>query len=447
MKDPLGNIEHFIKQRLSFLQTPAPNDWEVFEKKLQRALFLRRLKVYVSLWAVTLLFLFINQNLLFGPNYQRPNAFDGWQAPNFEAEPASVTSERPLRQVSLSTAAPQSYVPSLPRANNVGNQEEKKLPVSAPATNRSKAVPLPNLNQRSLISPRPKILAVASPQTKVIGRSLQVKKPQAIQDLNLSTGFLESRSPDFVSELRRKPHTPRYISPLQAKNPWSYSINVYPNFTFRKFRVNPDKAYLLHSDFIDEMQNNENRGFSLNIGFEVSRRVAPTTYLNTGLEYITNTYQANFNFRKFRESNIDPNTGEILNYDLSENPEQVIFNDDNQFHYLNLPLSISYQPWATKHLRLNLEAGASLLYFLNARGTTLDYSTLDVINLSERSYRKFMGSLSMKIGMQYWVNPQVNIGFEPTFMYFTNTIYTNDYPFDVIPYSLGLNLNLQIKLN
>ncbi len=447
MKDPLRHIEHFIKQRVSFLQTPAPNDWEVFEKKLQRALFFRRLKVYVSLGAVTLLFLLINQNLLFGPNYQRPNSFDGWQAPHFKALPANVSAKQPLSEVSLGAAPLPKQNPALAQVNTPKIKGQKKALLSPVSINQVKVAPLSNLSKRNVIAPRPKLLPIADPRPRATGNNLVFTNPSVTQELILKPGFLESRSPDFVSELRRKPHTPRYISPLQAKSPWSYSINVYPNFTFRKFRVNPDKAYLLHSDFIDEMQNNENRGFSLNIGFEVSRRVAPTTYLNTGLEYITNTYQANFNFRKFRESNIDPNTGEILNYDLSENPEQVIFNDDNQFHYLNIPLSISYQPWATKHLRLNLEAGASLLYFLNARGTTLDYSTLDIINLSERSYRKFMGSLSMKIGMQYWVNPQVNIGLEPTFMYFTNTIYTNDYPFDVIPYSLGLNLNLQIKLN
>ena len=53
----------------------------------------------------------------------------------------------------------------------------------------------------------------------------------------------------------------------------------------------------------------------------------------------------------------------------------------------------------------------------------------------------------MKIGANYYVNERINIGFEPTLMYFTNTIYEDDYPFYVIPYSVGLNFNLQVKLN
>jgi hypothetical protein len=433
VKDPLKYIEHFVKQRLSFLETTAANDWEVFEKKLKRALFFRRLKVYTSLTAVTLLFLWINQSLLLGPQPGNNSS----NRPAFLAKPAllkaAVHSPKPL-------SPPLKIVKPKQKSANISSLATPKI---QPLTTKAKPLFLP---RRPLHRPRSSSLVAQN----IKPRPLHLPKKQGAavaQNLHLGQGFIASRQPNYVNTVWVKPKKQVYISPLQSKNPWSYAINVYPNFTFRKFQVNPDKVHLLHSDFVDEMQDNENRGFSLNIGFEVSRRIAPTTYLNSGLEYITNTYQANFNFSKFRESNVDPLTGEILNYQLTQNPEQIVFNDENQFHYLNLPISISHQPWANKHVRLNLEAGASLLYFLRAQGTTLDYSTLSVIDLSSQTYRKFMGSLSMKVGVQYWVSPQINIGFEPTFMYFTNTIYTNNHPFDAIPYSVGLNLNLQVKLN
>ena len=90
--------------------------------------------------------------------------------------------------------------------------------------------------------------------------------------------------------------------------------------------------------------------------------------------------------------------------------------------------------------------GFSLLYFLEAQGSTIDYRTLELIDLADRSYRKYMASSSLKLGVQYYLSPNMNIGLEPTLMYFTNSIYTEDYPFEVIPYSMGLNLNLQMKL-
>ncbi|MDZ7848444.1 MAG: hypothetical protein U5L96_17765 [Owenweeksia sp.] len=53
----------------------------------------------------------------------------------------------------------------------------------------------------------------------------------------------------------------------------------------------------------------------------------------------------------------------------------------------------------------------------------------------------------MKVGATYHLSPNFNLGFEPTFVYFTNTIYTEEYPFEVIPYSIGVNLKLQMRLN
>ncbi|HBF22103.1 MAG TPA: hypothetical protein DDW81_18530, partial [Cryomorphaceae bacterium] len=237
-----------------------------------------------------------------------------------------------------------------------------------------------------------------------------------------------------------------YVSPLQPVNPWSYSLNVYPNYNFRKFRADEDKFNMLHRDFIDAVQAAESGGFSLNVGFEVSKRIGDITYMNTGVEYISSTTEVAYNFTNFREATIN-DQGVITGYNLKEQTEQITFSGRNTYHYLNIPLSFSYQPWATDHVRLNIEMGGSFLYFVAAKGQTLNYKTLEIIDLSEREYRNYIGSLCFKVGANYYVSRRINVGFEPTIMYFTNTIYTEDYPFYVIPYSVGLNLNLQVKLN
>ena len=238
-----------------------------------------------------------------------------------------------------------------------------------------------------------------------------------------------------------------YISPLQEVSPWSYSLNIYPNFTFRKFELDEDKANLLHTDFADAVQSAESGGFSLNIGLEVSKRIGAVTYLNSGIEYISYKTEVLYNFTNFREAIINKNNGFIDGYTLKDKAERISFSDNNIYHYVNFPLSISYQPWASDHVRMNIEAGGSFLYFLTANGQTLDYQTLDVIDLSERDFKNSIGSLSFKVGVNYYVSQRLNVGFEPTLMYFTNTIYNDDYPFYVIPYSVGMNFNLQVKLN
>ncbi len=238
-----------------------------------------------------------------------------------------------------------------------------------------------------------------------------------------------------------------YVSPLQEKSPWSYSIKVYPNFTYRKFSVAANKMAYIHRDFIDQVKVSETGGFSMNVGFEASKRIGRITYLNGGVEYISYKTEANFDFVNYRDAVINSESGKITSYDFRNEPDHIVIVDANRYHYLNFPLSISYRPWATDHVRLNIEAGASYMYFIKATGKSLDYQTLDVIDLSERDYRNSMASVCLKVGASYHLSEKFSLGFEPTVVYFSNTIYTEEYPFEVVPYSVGLNFKLQIKLN
>ena len=258
---------------------------------------------------------------------------------------------------------------------------------------------------------------------------------------------LKLREPIVPVNLRPSKPTEAYVSPLQEVNPWSYSIKVYPNFTYRKFVVAPNKMQYIHRDFVDQVEISETGGFSLNVGFEASKRIGLITYLNAGVEYISYKTEANFDFTNYRDAVINSATGEIQSYHLRSEPEQVVISDVNRYHYLNFPVSIAYKPWATDHVRMNIEAGASYMYFVTASGKSIDYQTLEIIDISERDYRNSMASVFMKLGVNYHVSSKFSLGFEPTVVYFTNTIYTEEYPFEVIPYSVGVNFKLQMKLN
>lgn len=238
-----------------------------------------------------------------------------------------------------------------------------------------------------------------------------------------------------------------YVSPLQEKKPWSYSIKVYPNFTYRKFTVAANKMPYIHRDFIDQVEVSESGGFSLNVGFEASKRIGRITYLNGGVEYISYKTEANFDFMNYRDAVINSESGKIMSYDFRNEPEHIVIIDANRYHYLNFPLSIAYRPWATDHVRLNIEAGASYMYFIKASGKSIDYQTLEIIDLSKRDYRNSMASICLKVGASYHVSESFNVGIEPTVVYFSNTIYTEEYPFEVVPYSVGVNFKLQMKLN
>lgn len=493
------NIENLLRKSADNLASEFQDDWGAFDKKLSQAKGISRLKKFSAgitfAAAVVFLFMLFNSKQMFWdrdfytprtqdvvfdldsdelPSEEFTNSFKEDLLNNIsfinhqEKEDARTSSPNPkeLLNNSINSGTPKNKIKSNSSLNSmapVAVLSQPNTPISSPLDDEEGPL-VSQAEEIALIdrdeNPIEELLFLSSkrgfgsvnPSTGLVTNSTANDKYLAFEIEGLSSKFRDSdinlplKSPirkiDF-SKGRKGP----YISPLQAENAWSYSINMYPNYTFRKFELDADKGNLLHADFADAVQAAESGGLSLNLGLEINRRIAPVTYLNTGIEYISYKTEVLYNFTNFRDPIINKSNGFIDGYTIKSEAERVSFSDKNIYHYVNLPFSISYQPWASDHVRLNIEAGVSYLYFMTANGQTLDYKTLDVVDLSQRDFRNSMGSLSMKIGANYYVNERINVGFEPTLMYFTNTIYEDDYPFYVIPYSVGLNFNLQVKLN
>jgi hypothetical protein len=451
-----SNIEDFVREKLGFLDAAPTNDWEAFQRKLKRALLIRRFKRATGVIGLLLL-LFSGQQF-----------YGHFTDSSFFARRTSETN-RLTKQVAYTNShysasansAYSSNVAAVKASSNEGQLQnspkkaKQVLAIPVPTesakpelqkTNSFKKTPKPGVKTASLaeslivFTHQDEVVNISSTNLALIDDLLKDYRSPLLN----TEKIILSEHKRFYSVANNKE---TYISPLQEKDPWSYSLNIYPNFAFRKFKVDANKRARLHSDFIDAMlSSTESSGLNLNLGFEVNKRIGIITYVNTGVEYIRNSYLADFDFVNFRNANIDNSTGEITSYSMRQDPNRIVFSNQNSFHYLNLPLSISHQPWASEKVRINLELGFSLLYFLKAQGATIDYRSLEIIDLAERNYRKFMGSSSLKIGLQYYVSKTLNIGLEPTLMYFTNSIYTEEYPFQVIPYSVGLNVNIQMKL-
>jgi hypothetical protein len=485
-----SNIEDFLRNKLEHIESAPTGDWNAFERKLQRALWARRARSFASV-ALFAFALFAGYNGIQHLEEGTDNLVEGDYT--MEVLDFSEVEEENLGEVYIVQPAPVAQSAATTKSSTAAadTPQEKTSQVKTPAvshaptlavTTNAMQAQLPAPEQPHLLtSPAFQEVPEAPEKTRVrygaeplvalaakplesmpykvgdgkggsllardesTGRAARTLVGLDISRKHLSMGMPISLRPPMSLTTRSKQG--HYISPLQEKNPWSYAINVYPNFTFRQFKVDRKKLNLLHRDFIDAIEASEKGGFSLNVGLGISRRVGDITYLNGGVEYITYNTEASFNFSNFRDANMDEETGVIRNYSLKESPERIVFADRNSYHYVNFPLSISYKPWASSHIRLNLEAGGSFMYFVAAKGRTIDYQTLEEVDLADRTYKNTLGSFSVKVGANYYVSESINFGFEPTLMYFTNTIYTEEIPFYVIPYSVGLNLHMQVKLN
>ncbi len=499
MKGDKRNIEEFLKEKLDGLDAGYQNDWSQFEAKLDRAILFYRMKVG-ALIGVALILITLgiaggngllnpsnaqesasNQSSILYKLRSRAPVLHALRMRNRPVESIEGSNQLPSSKLSIqpnNEPASQSTLlvdpkdEARPLHHTSDTQPSEKLHLEARAITESLLASIvPAEPQLTFRTPKyitgtlkpsndanstEALLLAGENDFSTLNQSFPEQLPVTINSLD-HDDFQEfikasdNRNSDLTLRDPLMPLTFQkrgpYVSPMQAENPWSYSVSVYPNFTFRKFKVDKEKLNLIHRDFIDATQEAEKGGFSLNVGFVVSRRIGRITYLNGGLEYINYKANAEYNFYNYREANINPITNRIESYSLLDEPEQISFSGNNVYHYLNFPLSISHQPWATDHIRLNIEAGGSFMYFLGARGQAIDYQSLGVIDIAERKYNNSIASLHMKVGLCYYISDKLNFGLEPTMMYFTNTIYSEDYPFQVIPYSVGVNLKLQVKLN
>ncbi|MDR9373966.1 MAG: hypothetical protein RI565_03800 [Schleiferiaceae bacterium] len=388
-------IERLVKRRLQDYAAPAPDDWDLLEQKLVKA----------QRW------------------------YQGWMAGGLSCV-----------LVLLSSSA--GYSPAAPEAVEA-LRSHAAVTVEAPTLRSWQAFPARRQTPPALMSSGPSLQSSAPEKISALTAAPWQRLWPAMESPWVEA--LPFFAPAAEPPLPENEHL-AYVSPYQHKRRWSYEISINPNFTFRKFTIEPGMENRMHQEFVDAVRHSEKTGFSLNLGLEVSRRVGRITYLHTGLNYITNNFRTDFDFTHFRDAQLDKPTGEIVRYTLKDRPVRVAFTNANQFHYLQVPLSISYEPWINDQVRFNMEAGFSYLRFMGAEGITLDHRTLEEVTLSSRSYRLHMASVNLRLGFQYYVNEQVNIGLEPSLQYFTNTIYSDQYPFDMVPYSVGLAVNLKVKL-
>lgn len=445
MNNPYSHIERYLRQKLQYITPESPDDWDIFERKLQRALWWQRYQVITGMALVAgLLFL----------SYQMAEIPEASQRPVFNPEvvlppyrPVSnTTSENEVNSSTPNEPAPKTQ-PVMARAhsydqkhtgrNNSSKAEEKDLQ----NTNKSPQ-PFPQkaakLNTRSInIAPesyRPKIQPI-------------ITKPRVVYVPGEVTYDGLQLAKPLIKDSMQAPPMPVYLSPFDKQEPWIFSFSLQPSFTFRKFTTDSERKSFIHQDFVNAVQRAESHGFSLNAGVIASGRVGAITFINVGAEWVSYHSRATFNFNKFRDEHINPVTGEITHYTIRDNAKEISFVDDNYYRYLNFPLSVSHRPWINENLRLNLQTGVSLMRFVGAEGKNLDFKTLEVIDVSQRNFQPWITSFDVKMGLRYYVSEQINFGIEPTFSFISGTIFSESYPFKVVPYSAGANLSLELKLN
>lgn len=232
---------------------------------------------------------------------------------------------------------------------------------------------------------------------------------------------------------------------VRETSAWSVTLNVYPNYTFRDFHIKQGYEDMVNERYEAIINESEKGGFAFNVGLDVRYHIGSNVFIGSGLGYIQMKVNGNYDFEIYSEPVIN-NLGAIEQLKSLAKPIQISRGIIQEYSFLQVPLHVSYQPWASKKVRLIMEGGFSFIRFLGADGTTIDYQTLAPKELKTETFNNNLASLDFKVGATYMVNDAIGVGLEPTLMYFSGSIYPDVHPVHVVPWSVGLNINLRMRL-
>ena len=143
---------------------------------------------------------------------------------------------------------------------------------------------------------------------------------------------------------------------------------------------------------------------------------------------------------------IDSLTGIIKGYITVKDTVGVHFTIKNNYNFLEIPLILNYYIPLGNKWKFNIKAGASMHYLMSSTGKTISADELLLKDVSSYSYNSINWGLILGIGCNYRLTDKISIGLEPTYKQFLSSIMSKDEMTGLKPWSVGVNVNVLIKL-
>jgi len=442
-------MDDWLKDSIDDLPNPKVSDWEAFEANRQHSNKKKGLLWFSSALAVILLFSLFgdyNFNQKVNPAQTETIKTQSPQTTVAPEENENINAKiKPSTNVNNSTAntktppllkpATQNWVAknnvetSHANAQATFNNHVKTAKIQEPAVQDWAASPFAVNSENVVFEEIPSIEGIEE-NNEMVRQTSFALNAEAYDSITNTTAVADVEPVDGLFEDEK----------------FSITIGVYPNYTFRDLKIRGSDENKVHKEYMGIINNSEKGGMAFNIGAELKYKIGQDLFLGSGINYIQTKITGAFDFEITEDPIIDPGTQNIIGYRPAPEGTYVNMGILNSYSYLQIPLVISYQPWINKKLRMIVEGGTSYLRFLKAEGTTIDYQDLRPIDLSYLDYNENLFTVNFKIGVNYYLNPQFALGVEPTFMYFSSSIYADDYPIDMVPWSIGVNFNLKVRL-
>ncbi len=305
-------------------------------------------------------------------------------------------------------------------------------------------IPIPEFDYRNLsIDDLPKELEVIPIQENILQVRDRYTEKSQIEEEEMAEELLEARlgikqlktkEREKTKKEKEKKAPPK--KPKKDKKPWLWlDIVASPNYIIKNLNTYfPDQRKYLVSRLSTEQSR-----FGYTLGFRTSFRLHDVSEIRTGILYSRITE----NFEYQRPSEIDPNTGEEITFDVIKNR--------NRYHFVDVPILIGYRE-DRKEFDFNVNFGALINLAFVQQGVILDVENqTNVVDINETSLGPvFRGGTGLalygSIGYNYKFSDKVHLLVEPSLKYTVRPINNYEFPIRQRFHMFGITTGLRVNI-
>jgi hypothetical protein len=232
---------------------------------------------------------------------------------------------------------------------------------------------------------------------------------------------------------------------ISKSSKYAWGVYYSPRYSFSRFVVNREDPV-----FVDQIQT-KGRPLSDRLGYEVgltlSRKLSEKWRLNGSLVYVHISEVARFRTRSLYPDSlrVSLSPSDTINVSPVYNTQAQRY--ESTYDYAGLNLGVSYS-WLTGN-KGELYVSAGMGMRLLVRGTTHRYQNDKFIETvyfpaPDNPMEQLNTQFSLGIGYARRLNKTMKITIEPTINYFLGSTFKEREPVGIKPYTLGVNIGLQL---
>ncbi len=227
-----------------------------------------------------------------------------------------------------------------------------------------------------------------------------------------------------------------------------FEIRAYLGSTYDLPSVsfNGEGEQKTHKNYKNYSESSLNAGNGIDAGIELKYDIKGYLKIGGGLGFREIVTRNAYDIQIKEIPVIDSARGSIVAYIPTNNGIKVSQNSSNRFRYISVPLSLYKEFPLSSKWSFTTELIHHFSILIEQNSNELDTKTLEILSSNNQSFRPFVVSGQLRLGIQYRVSSCLSLALEPSFRAYYTNLYQDHQNITWKPRDVSLNLSAIVQL-